>query len=178
MRTNIANTQNRPPVLSSAEGRGHIKSLFTKEDGTPVAIRYVDKKRIQSWLNVNRLQLPLHNLDLNSNNIIDESAKKVNTKLSLSDDVGENVPAGGISGKDVKLQEKSDTAKETPQYTEGEKKLFAIVDAIRNGTDPKAAIEAVTAEQLVDIHTVKERNDAKRQNNAGVEIKLIKELAE
>ena len=53
--------------VSSAEGRSHIKSLFTKEDGTAVPIRYVDKKRIQSWLNANRLQLPLHNLDLDSN---------------------------------------------------------------------------------------------------------------
>lgn len=52
--------------ISSAEGRGHIQSLFKNDDGSPVAVRYVDKKRIQSWLNVNRLQLPLHNLDLDS----------------------------------------------------------------------------------------------------------------
>ena len=52
--------------ISSAEGRGHIKSLFTYDDGTNVPVRYVDKKRIQSWLNVNRLQLPLHNLDSDS----------------------------------------------------------------------------------------------------------------
>ena len=113
-----------------------------------------------------------------STGTIEQNAENVNKKLSLSDDVGANVPVGGISGKDVELQEKADSAKDTPQYTEGEKKLFAIVDAIRNGTDPKAAIEAVTAEQPVDIRTVKKRNDAKRQNNAGVEIKLIKELAE
>ena len=52
--------------ISSAEGRGHIKSLFTYDDGTDVPVRYVDKKRIQSWLNGNRLQLPLHNLDSDS----------------------------------------------------------------------------------------------------------------
>lgn len=60
--------------LSSVEGRGHIKSLFTYEDGTNVPIRYVDKKRIQSWLNANRLQLPLHNLDLDSNNSIPQNS--------------------------------------------------------------------------------------------------------
>ena len=73
--------------ISSAEGRSHINSLFAYEDGTPVAIRYIDKKRIQSWLNVNRLQLPLHNLDLDSNTIIDGSdpvvkeEKSPNTKM-------------------------------------------------------------------------------------------------
>ena len=64
--------------ISSAEGRGHINSLFTNEDGSPVRVRFVDKKRIQSWLNVNGLQLPLHNLDLDSNNSIPDSAEKVN----------------------------------------------------------------------------------------------------
>lgn len=57
--------------ISSAEGRSHIKSLFTYDDGSIVPVRYVDKKRIQNWLNVNRLQLPLHNLGLDSNNIIE-----------------------------------------------------------------------------------------------------------
>lgn len=97
-------------------------------------------------------------------NIVSQKNNEVNTQLSLSDDVGENVPAGGISGKDVALQEKTEANPNTPQYTEGEKKLFAIVDAIRNGTDPKAVLEAVTTEQSADIRTVKERNDAKRQN--------------
>ena len=64
--------------ISSAEGRGHINSLFTNDDKTPVPIRYVDKKRIQSWLNVNGLQLPLHNLDLDSNNIVSQENKNVN----------------------------------------------------------------------------------------------------
>ena len=65
--------------ISSAEGRGHISSLFTKEDGSNVTVRYVDKKRIQSWLNVNRLQLPLHNLNSDSDNSIPNSDGKVNT---------------------------------------------------------------------------------------------------
>ncbi len=74
--------------ISSAEGRSHINSLFVYEDGTPVAVRYVDKKRIQSWLNVNRLQLPLHNLDLDSNIIIDGSETNVKAQFSLSDSNG------------------------------------------------------------------------------------------
>ncbi len=52
--------------VSSAQGRGHIESLFQKEDGSPVEIRYVDKKRIQDWLNANRLQSPLHSFNLDS----------------------------------------------------------------------------------------------------------------
>ena len=42
-----------------------MQSLFYK-DGAPVPVRYVDKKRIQSWLNVNRVQFPLHNLGSDS----------------------------------------------------------------------------------------------------------------
>lgn len=74
--------------ISSAEGRSHIKSLFTKEDGSPVAVRYVDKKRIQSWLNVNRLQLPLHNLDSDSKFSIRNDGTNVNKKFSDRDSEG------------------------------------------------------------------------------------------
>ena len=78
--------------ISSAEGRGHIKSLFTYDDGTAVPIRYVDKKRIQSWLNVNRLQLPLHNLDSDSINIVSQNTqndKGFDKKSSKDFDSGE-----------------------------------------------------------------------------------------
>lgn len=80
--------------ISSAEGRGHIKSLFVNEDGTNVPVRYVDKKRIQSWLNANRLQLPLHNLDLDSNSIIAENSEKSsgNKQFSISDSDGNQAP--------------------------------------------------------------------------------------
>ena len=40
----------------------------------PPPSSYVDKKRIQSWLNANRLQLPLHNLDLDSNYSISQNS--------------------------------------------------------------------------------------------------------
>ncbi len=74
--------------VSSAEGRSHIKSLFTNADGTAVPVRYVDKKRIQSWLNVNRLQLPLHNLDLDSTSSIDNMEGNVKGQFSISDSTG------------------------------------------------------------------------------------------
>ena len=66
--------------VSSAQGRGHIESLFRNEDGSDVTVRFVDKKRIRSWLNVNRLQLPLHSFNLDPNNSISNSGKNVNTQ--------------------------------------------------------------------------------------------------
>ena len=97
--------------ISSAEGRSHINSLLSKE-GKPVAIRYVDKNRIQSWLNVNRLQLPLHNLDLDSNNIINSSSDYVNKQFSLSNDVGKTVPVGDqIRGEDVAVNAETSQVK-------------------------------------------------------------------
>ena len=74
--------------VSSAQGRSHIESLFRKEDGSNVKIRFVDKKRIQSWLNVNRLQLPLHSFNLDSNNIISQTPKSVNREVSNQDSEG------------------------------------------------------------------------------------------
>ena len=70
--------------ISSAEGRSHISSLFMKEDGTPVTVRYVDRKRIQNWLNVNRLQLPLHNHIMDSNNIIPQNEKNASEAVRNS----------------------------------------------------------------------------------------------
>lgn len=69
--------------ISSAEGRSHIKSLFSYDNQTLVPVRYVDKKRIHDWLNVNRLQLPLHNLDQDSNTNISQFDENVNNKFSL-----------------------------------------------------------------------------------------------
>ena len=78
--------------ISSAEGRSHIKSLFIKENGTAVSIRYVDKKRIQSWLNVNRLQLPLHNLDLDSNISIRNPEQDVNQNSEKNEKMPHKLP--------------------------------------------------------------------------------------
>ena len=52
--------------ISSAEGRGHIQSLFIKDDGSPVTVRYTDKKRIQNWLSVNKVQSPLRSFSSDS----------------------------------------------------------------------------------------------------------------
>ena len=90
--------------ISSAEGRSHISSLFMKEDGTPVTVRYVDRKRIQNWLNVNRLQLPLHNHIMDSNNIIPQNEK--NASEAVKNSLGEDIaPIGGykVRGEDIEL---------------------------------------------------------------------------
>ena len=71
--------------ISSAEGRGHIKSLFRYDDGTAVPIRYVDKERIQDWLNVNRLQLPLHNLGPDSIDRISQLGEESKQNVSTTD---------------------------------------------------------------------------------------------
>ena len=103
--------------ISSAEGRSHIKSLFTKDDGTNVPIRYVDKKRIQSWLYANRLQLPLRNLDLDSNIIIPQKSEKssgsvknsledssVSHSLSSEDAFPVRTDGYGIASEDVRFE--------------------------------------------------------------------------
>ncbi len=83
--------------VSSAQGRGHIASLFKNDDGSSVNVRYTDKKRIQAWLNANRLQLPLHNLSLDSeaeshigisaNESIPQFAPTVNNGTAVSGDI-------------------------------------------------------------------------------------------
>ncbi len=70
--------------VSSAQGRGHIESLFKYDDGTSVKIRFADKKRIQDWLNANRLQLPLHSFNLDSK-ARQESHRRVTENSSLAD---------------------------------------------------------------------------------------------
>ena len=76
-----------------------LKSLFTKEDGSRGSIRYMDKKRIQSWLNVNRLQLPLHNLDLDSNVSIrnPEEIVKQNSSTDSDGETSAKIPVGTSS---------------------------------------------------------------------------------
>jgi len=84
-----------------------------QQDGSPVAVRYVDKKRIQNWLNVNRLQLPLHNLGSDPNNSISQINEKATKDLPLREDLQkkhslssleEKLPIGeGIYGKDIVL---------------------------------------------------------------------------
>ena len=58
--------------IASSQGRSHIQSLLDGE------IRYVDanKKRVQDWLNANRLQLPLRSTNMNSNYSIPQNYEK------------------------------------------------------------------------------------------------------
>lgn len=83
--------------ISSAEGRGHIGSLFRKEDGTPVEVRYVDKERIHDWLYVNRLQLPLRNLGLDSDDSISRNDDNVKREFSVSEVDQSDDPLAGVS---------------------------------------------------------------------------------
>lgn len=66
--------------ISSAQGRGNTQGLLRHEDGTPVVVRYIDEKRIQNWLNANRLQLPLRSSNLDSSSTtIPKEVSGVNT---------------------------------------------------------------------------------------------------
>ena len=97
---NVSSDINISPSTENVNGKFSLseseikEKQLDKEDGTSVPVRCKDEKRIQSWLNVNRLQLPLHNLDMDSNNRISPSAEDVNgesssnsTKASLSEDL-------------------------------------------------------------------------------------------
>ncbi|MBR2409352.1 MAG: hypothetical protein IKB07_10420 [Lachnospiraceae bacterium] len=118
--------------ISSAEGRSHINSLFTKEDGTPVEVRYVDKKRIQNWLNVNRLQLPLHNHIMDSNDIIPQIEENASgkQKYSVSDSAGRQLSEGQREYfKDSKVRDENGALK--PVY-HGTKAEFTKFDISKN----------------------------------------------
>ncbi|MGN1432876.1 MAG: hypothetical protein ACI4XI_04150 [Ruminococcus sp.] len=66
--------------IATAQGRSHIQSLLNN-------ILYVDsnKNRVNQWLNVNRLQLPLRSTTTNSKIIISNSNE--NVKFSLREPV-------------------------------------------------------------------------------------------
>ena len=53
-------------IVASESDKRTLNAYKRRIKALDVPVRYVDKKRIQSWLNVNRLQLPLHNLDSDS----------------------------------------------------------------------------------------------------------------
>lgn len=57
--------------------------MFKNDNGSIVPIRYADKKRIQKWLNVNRVQFPLRSSIMDSINSIPNQAENVNTELSI-----------------------------------------------------------------------------------------------
>lgn len=62
--------------IATSQGRSHIQSLLSSN------IRYMspDEKRVQNWLNVNRLQLPLRSTNLNSVNSISQNETTVNNQ--------------------------------------------------------------------------------------------------
>lgn len=60
-----------------------VNEALLNDDGSIVPIRYVDKKRIQKWLNVNRVQFPLRSSIKDSINKIHNNEENVNTKNSI-----------------------------------------------------------------------------------------------
>ena len=105
--------------VSSAQGRSHIESLFKNDDGSSVKVRYVDKKRIQNWLNVNRLQLPLHSFNLDSNYSISQNVENDNKKISANDDVSFAVADDGSAGVDDDIEMIYDSLAEDSGAKEG-----------------------------------------------------------
>lgn len=60
-----------------------VNEALLNDDGSSVPIRYVDKKRIQKWLNVNRVQFPLRSSIMDSINKIHNNEENVNTQNSI-----------------------------------------------------------------------------------------------
>jgi hypothetical protein len=145
--------------VSSAEGRSHIKSLFTNEDGTAVPIRYVDKKRIQSWLNANRLQLPLHNLDLDSNPIVDELEGNVNSQFSLSENG--TTSTGKFLGKDIAL-ETAPVAEARTEVAESDAPVAETAPAVETQDEDYAPGESIE-EQLAKADDALENLDSETE---------------
>ncbi len=108
--------------VSSAQGRGHIESLFRYKDGTPVTVRYTDDKRISEWLSVNRLQLPLPSSVANpSDNSIPKKGGKVNPsdkKVTYRD---------GIDPKSKKLNDMQRAGIAAAEFINGVSSLKVVV---------------------------------------------------
>ena len=132
--------------ISSAEGRAHIRSLFFREDQSMVPVRYVDKKRIQSWLNANRLQLPLHNFGLDSEATVSQPEAFVKTGVAYDAET-ESVSPARFS---LKTWNESDYVQERKQAAEEmaktlgitPKKAAAYIDSV-NGIAKKIAEDRV-----------------------------------
>ncbi len=153
--------------IASAQGRGHIQSLFKYEDGTDVPVRYVDKKRIQGWLNANRLQLPLRSPNQDSNLIVPESGSNVKHSVAGAEKILEEVmqrrlkeaaekygtiPAGENPVRDVRIPK---------QTSEGKRASFTVRTVLEAGITPDELVPKLTEEILNgtfsdDVHTNKE----------------------
>ena len=117
----------RSALLENESEKSEVEKTVEAADGTAVKAKaeYTNAKvlkRIQSWLNVNRLQLPLHNLDSDSitsipqksekSNISDKkSSKKLKKEIEngrRSAILGENADKRGLKGKAFVILPKSD----------------------------------------------------------------------
>ncbi|MBR4073728.1 MAG: hypothetical protein IKK24_07275 [Clostridia bacterium] len=152
--------------ISSAQGRGHIESLFKKEDGTAVAVRYKDEKRIQDWLNVNRLQLPLHSPNMDSSNKIPQKEDSVKNNISTeSKNYSEDGPFSSgspmqIARENLKKYENGELTRE--QYLEENERLWGEAiekyGSIPEGENAQAPIQTPNNNKKV-IPNHKIRND-------------------
>lgn len=75
--------------IATSQGRSHISSLLDS------VIRYVDPdtEKVQEWLNVNRVQFPLHSSILNFNNKISQPTIPVKQDISSADTSLNQIPA-------------------------------------------------------------------------------------
>lgn len=68
--------------IATAQGRSNVQGLLNSN------IRYItsNKNRVQEWLNVNRLQLPLRSSNLNSTNNIPQNSENSNKNTAQKSD--------------------------------------------------------------------------------------------
>ena len=132
--------------VSSAQGRGHIESLFKNEDGSNVPVRFVDKKRIQNWLNANRLQLPLHSFNLDSNNIILTPVEKV--KENFGKDSEQDIAEATLEENGIVVDSSTKSASLSVRYLLGDAQKTKVAKslAVRFGVTEKEALNWLTAE--------------------------------
>ena len=182
--------------VSSAEGRGHLSSLFTKEDGTPVTVRYTDKKRIRDWLNVNRLQLPLHNLGLDSNINVPQPTPGVKPQttdigtMSLSNKTYADISMEQqeLRQRQIKLEQARREAGNNPElnqamheYSDMFTELRGLLSKRRAGTATQEEldrIEELKAQREETMLKIQEMQESLGLNRMAEEERELRELSE
>ncbi len=108
--------------VMSAEGRSHIQSLFYDgKNEKYIPVRYVNKNRIQDWLNVNRLRLPLRSSSVDSDSILAHPVAESQDNNQYQE------RTGALTDREV-LEIASDNIK-VSDLTDGEK---AALDIFKN----------------------------------------------
>ncbi len=113
--------------ISSIEGRSHISSLFLKDNGELVHVRYADKKRIQEWLNVSRVQSPLRSSILDSIGIIPQSSPVSQEIFSQGDTNSYQLRSDGSLPSDIDLLIEASEDIKTGRFTDTEKNALNTI---------------------------------------------------